>query len=695
MVETAAPSAEDSVSEAPVYFSHEVSLLQFDERVLDQAVAAVNPLLERVKFLAISDSNLDEFLSIHFSNLLGKVEDGSRELTPDGLTQTEQLTRVRECLVEFMLRQRQVFHEELEPKLVAAGIRFRRYEDLTEHQQRYLHDWFMREVFPVCTPLAVDPTHPFPFISNMSLNLAVGLWDARAGRSFARIKVPNVLPRLIRLPSGRSSERDIAYVWLEDIMAKNVGVFFPGIEVREVSLFRVVRHADIELQELEATDLREEVQAGVRRRRFGAVVAVQLTEPLPRVIEEELIQRLDVYPEDVFVVGGPLGLRDLFPLTDIDRPDLKDPPLVPRVPLVVSAAGDFFALLRQRDVLLNHPFESFNLVYDFVAHAAKDPDVLAIKQTLYRVGRRSPIIQSLLDAVDRGKQVAVLVEIQARGDEENNIEWAEALEQAGAHISYGVIGLKTHAKVSLVVRRESDGLRRYVHLGTGNYNNNPYVDLSFFTSNPEIGSDATELFNVLTGYGHQDRYKRLLVAPVTMRTGIIERIEREIERHQRHGDGHLIFKTNALIDLPVIDALYRASGVGVQVDLIVRGMCSLRPGIPGRSETIRVRSIVGRFLEHSRVYYFHNGGKSEVYIGSADLMERNLSRRVETLAPVLDHQLARALRVNLLDAYLADTVRATELTPDGDYRPIQPRPGDQPYDVQQVWASGNLSLMHG
>jgi polyphosphate kinase len=692
MVEAAERTADRDVADEPRYFTRELTLLQFNKRVLDQTRAGAHPLLERVKFLAISDSNLDEFLSIHFSGLLGKVEDGVAELTPDGHTQSEQLRRVREALEPFMREQRRVFNEELVPALAAAGIHFRRYKDLPAVQQAALRQMFITEVFPVCTPLAVDPAHPFPFISNMSLNLAVVLWDARDGRSFARIKVPAVLPRLINVAAERPGEREIAFVWLEDILANNLDAFFPGVEVREVCLFRVVRDADLELRELEATDLRETVQAGVRRRRFGETVCVQLESAIPEAVEQELITRLDVYREDVVVVGGPLGLRDLVQIADLDRPDLKDPPLAPRLPAPLSLMSDMFGLIRGRDLLLHHPFESFKPVVDFIQQAAADPNVLAIKQTLYRVGRTSPLVQALLDAVDRGKQVAVVLELQARGDEENNIEWAEALERAGAHVSYGVIGLKTHAKVTLVVRREPDGLRRYVHLGTGNYNANPYTDLSLFTCLPDIGADVTELFNMLTGHSHQERYDRLLVAPVSMRAGIIAGIEREIDRHEAAGGGRIIFKTNALIDIGIIDALYRASQAGVVVDLIVRGMCCLRPGVPGLSETIRVRSIVGRFLEHNRIYYFQNGGEDEIYIGSADMMERNLNRRVETLAPVLDRGLVRALKKNLLDVYLADTVRATELHADGVYRPVR-ADGAPPFNAQLAWTTTPLTLM--
>jgi len=671
------------------YFSRELSMLQFHERVLDQTRRGAHPLLERVRFLAISDSNLDEFLSIQYSLLLDRVDMGDTRLTPDGRTQAEQLASVREALRRFMLEQRRVFHEELIPELAEAGIHLRAYRDLSTAQQADLRAWYLREVFPVCTPLAVDPAHPFPFISNMSLNVGAILWDVQHDVSFARIKVPAVLPRLI--PLTGAATLDTSFVWLDDIMANNLDAFFPGVDVRNIFLFRLVRDAEMEIGELESASLREMVQAGIRRRRFGEAVCVQLDHEIPDAVVRDLVARLDIYPEDAIVVGSPLGLKDLAQLADLDRPDLKDPVLLPRQPAAVKGKN-LFASIRQGDILLHHPYESFTPVLDFIAQAAADPDVLTIKQTLYRVGRASPLVHSLLEAVDRGKQVAVVLELQARGDEENNIDWAQTLERAGAHVSFGVIGLKTHAKLSLVVRREPDGLRRYMHVGTGNYSAYPYADLSLFTCNPAIGNDATALFNVLTGRSRQDRYAHMLVSPVSLRQTIMERIGREIERHRGHGEGHLIFKTNALVDLGMVEALYEASRVGVRVDLIVRGMCCLRPGVPGLSDTIRIISIVGRFLEHSRVYYFRNGGQEEAFIGSADLMERNLDHRVEILTPVLDGSLAAALKSRLLDLQLGDTVRAMELHADGAYREI-PRGDGQPIDAQLAWTAPDLTFM--
>ena len=674
------------------YFSRELSMLQFHERVLNQTRRGAHPLLERLKFLAISDANLDEFLSMQFSLLLGNVEVGDTTLTPDGNTQTEQLRRVREALRRFMQEQRRIFHQELIPDLAEAGLHFCAYRDLTPAHQDELRQWFLNEVFPVCTPLAVDPAHPFPFISNMSLNLGVVLWEPHGDVSFARIKVPAVLPRLVRLSRATGDGREAVFVWLEDIMANNLDAFFPRVDVRDIFLFRLVRDAEMELREVGSASLRETVEAGIRQRRFGETVCVQLERPIPDMVAKELITRLDIYPEDVYVVGPPLGLKDLAHLADLDRPDLKDPVVLPRRPTVLIGAKDLFAVIRHGDILLQHPYESFSVVLDFIAQAAEDPDVLTIKQTLYRIGRASPLVQSLLEAVDRGKQVAVVLELQARGDEESNLDWAQTLERAGAHVSFGVIGLKTHGKLSLVVRREPEGLRRYVHVGTGNYTANPYADLSLFTCNPAIGADATALFNALTGRSRQDRYEYMLVSPISMRQGVLERIRREIQCHRLHGNGHLIFKTNALVDLEVIDALYDASRAGVRVDLLVRGMCCLRPGVPGLSETIRVISLVGRFLEHSRVYYFRNDGREEALIGSADLMERNLDQRVEILVPVLDSALTSALKERLLDLQLSDTVRATELHSDGAYGGVL-RSDDSPIDAQLAWAVSPLSFM--
>jgi polyphosphate kinase len=681
-------AGEASGAKAPLIAS-DASLLQFHGRVLQQTRPNAHPLLERVKFLAISDSNLDEFLSLHFSLLLGRVEAGDAAPTPDGLSQTEHLARMRDSVREFMREQRRILADELIPELQSAGLRLLRYQELPEPAKTVLRRWFMAEVLPVCTPLAVDPAHPFPFISNFSLNIGVQLWDEDNGPSFARIKVPSVLPRLIHVPdAGEAGE---GFIWLEDLMSGELNAFFSGAEIRAAFRFRVIRDAELEIEDRDAVDLRDVVRAGVRRRRFGEPVCIQLESGAPQEILDELVARLDLYPEDVFVAGGPLGLCDLSALLDLDRPDLKDPALAPRLPHALRGSADLFATVRHRDLILHHPYESYAPVYDFVARAAADPSVLAIKQTWYRIGRTSPLVQSLLEAVDRGKQVAVVLELQARGDEENNLEWAHRLERAGAHVSYGVIGLKTHAKVTLVVRRESDGLRRYVHVGTGNYSAVPYADLSLFTCHPEIGADATAFFNALTGRSPRTPYRRLLVAPAAMRQGLLDRIDREIAAYRTHGVGHLVFKVNSLTDAPMIDALYRAAEIGVTVRLIVRGMCALQSASPTFGDRLQVVSLVGRFLEHSRVFYFGNGGNPEVLIGSADLMERNLDRRVEVLVPVLDPNLIRALKHDLLDLQWADNARSMLLDVDGIYR-ARNHVGDGVVDAQNVWTQEHRTL---
>src|SRR6266536_142341 len=470
-------------------------------------------------------------------------------------------------------------------------------------------------------------------------------------------------------------------------------MLFPGFDIWESYPFRVLRDADIELQEDEASDLLEYIEQELRQRLFGSVVYLEVNPSMPPRIRSLLLDNLEITANDMTVIDGPLGLADLLELHHLDRQDLKDPPFVPRLPAILRKEHNLFTLIRQQDILMHHPYDSFNSVVDFIRAAANDPEVLAIKQTLYRIGPHSPIVDMLLEAVENGKQVAVLVELKARFDEENNIEWARALEDAGVHVVYGLVGLKTHAKVALVVRREEDGLRRYVHLGTGNYNATTariYEDLSLLTCRPEIGADASALFNLLTGYSRQSSYSKLLVAPLGIRKGIIERIEREITLHLEHGNGHLIFKMNLLVDLQVLHALYRASQAGVRIDLIVRGICSLRPGVEGISETIHVRSLVGRFLEHSRVYYFRNGGDEEILLGSADMMQRNLDHRVETLFPIEDPVLREAILERLLKSALADTANARELMSDGHYVRVQPAPGEPPFDCQKWFISHSL-----
>jgi polyphosphate kinase len=673
-----------------LYINRELSWIEFNGRVLEEAFDERNLLLERLKFLAISHSNLDEFFMVRVSGIREQVKSGVVEKSPDGMSPYEELVALRQRMIPMMDAQAALWRESIQPALTAQGIQVLNYTDLNPAQQRAVREYFERMVFPVCTPLAVDPGHPFPHISNLSLNLAVELLDPDGRRRFARVKVPSVLPRLVPVPAGDGPDgrnRPLAFVWLEQVLAAHLGMLFPQMQLLEVHPFRVIRDADLEIQELEAADLLETVERSLARRRFGSAVALFHNPGMTEDIRTLLAENLELDDNDIYAVSGPLGLSDLSELGKLDRPDLKDASFIPRVPPPLRDGNDIFFAIQQGDILLHHPFDSFTPVVDFIRTAAKDPNVLAIKQTLYRVGSHSPIVEALLEAAEAGKQVAVLVELKARFDEENNIEWARALEQAGVHVTYGLLGLKTHCKVALVVRKEGEGIRRYVHLGTGNYNPataRGYTDIGLFTARPEIGADASELFNYLTGYSKQTVYRTLLVAPITLRAGLLARIEREIKRHRKHGDGRLVFKMNGLTDPAFIEALYRASQTGVQVDLIVRGMCCLRPGVPGVSENIRVISIVGRFLEHSRLYYFRNGGDEELLMGSADLMPRNLDNRVETLVPIQDEAIRNYLFNDVMEMYLRDTAKARVLQPDGSYSRRTPPPDTAPSDSQAL-----------
>jgi polyphosphate kinase len=560
------------------------------------------------------------------------------------------------------------------------------WHELTHEQRQAATECFNRDIFPVLTPLAFDPAHPFPHISNLSLSLAVVIRDDKDRQRFARVKVPPSLPRLFALNECADDELcDLCFVWLDQIIAANIGALFPGMTILGTYPFRVTRDADIEIQEDEADDLRSTVERSIQDRRFGNAVRLEVAHDMPPEVRKILLENLKLDEREMCSIEGVLDLSSLWELHRLPMTALKDPPLAPRIPNFLENGEDIFARIRHGDVLLHHPYESFAPVVDFIRAAARDEKVLAIKQTLYRVGSNSPIVQALMEAIENGKQVAALVELKARFDEENNIQWTRALEKLGVHVVYGLPGYKVHAKVCLVVRREEDGIRRYVHLGTGNYNATTarvYTDLGLFTCDDEIGQDATDLFNFLTGYSRQKQYRRLLVAPVNLRRCLSSLIEREIEQHLQHGGGHLMFKMNALIDPAMIDLLYRASQVGVKVDLLVRGMCSLRPGVPNLSENICVVSIVGRFLEHSRAYYFHNNGDEEIYIGSADMMQRNLDRRVETVFRVCDAALKRRIKVEVLDLGMRDNVKGRELRSDGTYAFVRRGQGEKMINSQ-------------
>ena len=693
-----------ALTDHALYINRQISWLQFNRRVLCEALDDSKPLLERVKFLAIYASNLDEFFMIRVSGLRRQLDAGVLETSPDGLTPAEQMSAIRSTLLEQLQQQSDCWQHDLRPRLQAAGIAVLHYRELSPEQQGRLRDYYLREIYPVLTPLAFDPSHPFPHISNLSLNLAVVITDPEHGERFARLKVPDSFPRLLALPdlcNGDEGMRSLAdcvrptFVWLDEVISANLDVLFPGLQVQAAYPFRVTRDADLEIEEDEASDLLISVEESIGLRDFASEIRLEVDSAMPGRIRELLAKNLNLPPYLVFTMDAPLGLADVMALHRVARPELKDEPYLATVPAVLANEESIFSAIRERDILLYHPYHSFSPVVDFLREAARDEKVLAIKQTLYRVGPNSPVVNALMEAREEGKQVAVLVELKARFDEENNIAWARALEQAGVHVVYGLLGLKTHAKATLVVRREAHGLMRYVHLGTGNYNPvtaRLYTDFGLLTCDPAIGDDVSQLFNALTGYALEARYQRLLVAPDAMRSRILEMIDQEIARQQQHGDGRIIFKMNQLVDPACIRALYRASMAGVNIDLQIRGICCLRPGVPGISETISVTSIVGRFLEHARVYYFRNGGKDVVYLGSADLMQRNLDRRVETLFPISDTRLRDIIIQQILDVHLRDTAQCWELHADGAYQRRLPDAGDTPMN-SQAWMMEHAELL--
>lgn len=668
---------EVSVAQAKsdLFFNRELSLLAFHARVLEEAFDKTNPLLERLKFLSIFSSNLDEFFMIRVSGLKEELEQGVTDVAVDGASPAEQLARIREQVLKLVDAQARCLRDDVLPQLDQAGVQFVSYDSLSRHEKEDLKDYFNEKVFPVLTPLAVDPSHPFPFISPLSVNIGlmveapkeeklIGRGKAIQKR-FVRIKVPSVVPRLV--PIGSSGTR---FVLLDEIIEANIDSLFPGMHPGRCHRFRVTRDADIEIREEEAEDLLSVIQEELRRRKFGTPGRLEISPDMPPEMIEYLTTSLDLEPEDVYVFDGPLHVQDLLSLYNVDRPDLKDAPFSPVVPEWFTSHKSIFDAIKESDRLLHHPYDSYDCVTGFINQAVEDKDVVAIKICLYRTGPESPIPPALIRAAEQGKQVTALIELKARFDEEHNIEWAQKLDEAGVHVVYGVIGLKTHGKLTLVVRREGGSLKRYVHIASGNYNPTTscvYTDLGMFTVDDQIGRDATELFNYLTGFSNQKDYRKLMVAPVALREELNELFDREIEHKRAGRPAHVIAKFNRLADLQVLEKLYELSHAGVKVDLIVRGICILRPGVPGLSENITVRSVVGRFLEHSRVFWFANGGDDEVYIGSADWMARNLKHRIEVVAPVKEPDAKRYLRDVLLNAYLRDNVKARELHPDGKY----------------------------
>ena len=655
--------------EAPRYLNRELSQLDFDERVLAMAEDPKLPLLERVRFLAIFSQNLDDFFQVRVAGLKEQVLAAVAVASPDGMSPLEQLRAIRGRVEGLVARQVASFNDGIVPALADAGIALVRADEVSKKELSQLHSVFRQQIFPVLTPLAVDPGHPFPYISHLSLNLAVMVRDTqRRQQRFARVEVPPVLPRFIPLVEGQR------YVPLEDVIALHLQALFPGMEVVAHHPFRVTRDGDLDDVDSDAEDLLAAIQTELRRRRRHArVVRLEVDPGMSPEVLELLTRELELQPADVYQTEGLLDLSSLGALSQLDRPDLKEEPWTPTTQPRLRGLGaevpDLFAVLRSGDVLAHHPYDSFaTSVEAFIDHAASDPNVLAIKQTLYRTsGPGSPIVRALIRAAEAGKQVAALVELKARGDEQANIAWARALEEANVHVVYGLVGLKTHAKVTLVVRREGRHIQHYLHVGTGNYNPstaNLYEDVSLLSADPDLGADVTELFNLLTGYSRQSRYRKLMVAPTTLRAGITQLIQREAVP-----GGRIVIKVNNLIDSDIIDALYAASQAGAQIDLIVRNMCSLRPGVAGLSERIRVRSIIGRFLEHSRIFSFGNAGQPEYYLGSSDLMPRNLDRRVEAVVPVTDAKLCGRLS-EIFEILLADDVLAWELCSEGTWQRV-------------------------
>lgn len=683
------------------FFNRDLSWIEFNKRVLEEALDPDLPLLDKIKFISIYSSNLDEFYMIRVSGLKEQVAANIIEPAIDGLTPIEQIQKIDKLLKPLNKILYDLWADEIIPELRKHDIHLCNYDDLTENEKSGLTEYFKREIFPVLTPLAFDPGRPFPYISNLSLSIAVIVQKPNGESHFARVKVPSILPRLVEIEeilntvkaSNSNGHFKARFVWLGDLIKANLDILFPGMDIIEAHRFRITRDTDIELQEDEADDLLRVIEENIRQRRFGNVVRLEVAHLMPEFMLDTLMENLLIKREDVHVLGGPLGMSDVMSLNKLPLHQLKEKPFYPVIPKIFEDEEDIFSVLKQKDIILHHPYDSFTPVIDFIKKAAKDPDVLAIKQTLYRVGTDSPIVKSLIEAAERGKQVAVLVELKARFDEENNIFWARALEKVGVHVVYGLVGLKTHAKMTLVVRKEFEGVKRYVHLSTGNYNATTaklYTDLGFFTCDNDICSDVADVFNYLTGYSKQKEFKKLIVSPINMREKFLSLIKREIDNCKSGTEGKIIWKLNSLVDPIIICALYEASNAGVNIQLIVRGVCCLVPGVENLSENIEVRSIVGRYLEHSRLFYFYNNGNEEIYLSSADMMQRNLDRRVEVAFPIEDPAIKQELMKTVIKSSLKDNVKSRKLNSDGTYSQIKPAEGEKK-NYSQEWLMNHVS----
>ncbi len=690
-----------SLSDSQIYASRDLSLLEFQRRVLDQAQDEKTPLLERVKFMAIFGSNMDEFFMLRVPGIHRRISAPDMETSFAGLNPSNELTAVRQLARELYTTALQCLQKEILPKLEKSGIHFLAYSKLSKHQKERVYDYFKKTISPLLIPLPLSSGHPFPHVSNLYLNLALVLRDPKGNVRQMRLQIPDTLPRLflVKQSSGKAHKggkvaQHYYFIWLEEIIIANLAKVFPDSKVVAVHPFRIIRDAAVHFDDLDAYDLFESIEESIQllsiqRREFGPVMQVAIYQDMPDTIRNLLAEILNVDPQDFYMKGSPLGLRSLWELyTGLDRDDLKYKEYEPAVPKVfkrASHARDVFGAIRQQNILLHHPYDAFSPVVDFLTFAAQDPKVLSIKQTLYRVGQDSPVAKALMDASMRGKQVTAVIEIKATFDEESNIGWAHLLEQAGVNVIHGLPGFKTHCKIGMVVRQEKEGLRRYIHIATGNYNtvtSRMYEDLGMFTCDEKMGEDANNLFNYLMGYSTEQEYQKFLVAPFNLRQRLEALIRREMEYAKSGFPARLIFKVNSLTDLGMINVLYEASQAGVQIDLFVRGMCCLRPGVKGLSETISVTSIVGRYLEHSRIFYFLNGGQEQIYLGSADLMERNLNRRIELLFPLENPEHIRYIREDVLETYLRDNQLAYKMRANGTYEQKEPEEGEQPVNVQ-------------
>jgi polyphosphate kinase len=675
------------------FINRDLSWLEFNKRVLEEALNPNLPLLDKIKFISIFFLNLDEFYMIRVSGLKEQIRANIITSTIDGLTPFQELRAIEKEVKNMLTLINNLWNETIIPDLANNNILISKVDELTSSEQKALSTYFHNEIFPALTPLAFDPGRPFPYISNLSLSFAILISNSKKEKHFARVKIPSIIPRLLRVDKilnpnqpKKNGKLSAKFVWIDDLIKKNLCFLFPGVTIEASHEFRITRNTDLGIQEDEADDLLEVIEENIKQRKFGSVVRLEVEKDIPDFMLDTLTENLGIKSTDIHVIEGPLGLSNIMELYNLPFHHLKEPPHQAKPFTKMDENESFFSIIRRRDILLHHPFDSFAPIIDFIKDASQDPDVLAIKQTLYRVGTDSPIVKYLIEAAERRKQVAVLVELKARFDEENNIFWARELEKAGVHVVYGLVGLKTHAKMTMVVRRESDGVKRYVHLSTGNYNASTaklYTDLGLFTSDKEICDDVSEIFNYLTGYSEKKEFKKLFVSPINTRTKFLELIEREIKNVKKGKKGYLIFKFNSLVDSVLIAALYEASRQGVKIDLIVRGICCLRPQVKGLSENIHVRSIIGRFLEHSRIYYFYNNGEEEIYLSSSDLMQRNLDRRVEVTFPIENEVLKKNILNNVLIKFLEDNTKSRVLNSDGVYEKLSPLKSESELSVQE------------